>query len=308
MTPDLLHSFLTAYEAGSIQKAAGTLHVSQPTLSRRLQRLEDILGTALFERSPTGLVPTIYGHALAQRARLIVMEMDLARDELARIRDAVGGFVTFGLSPGIAAGLMPTAAARLAASNPDLRLGIVEGVSESLIEQVRERRIDFAICTIPIQTSETLLVERIGEDPFAVVAGRHHPLADGRTVPLAETAAYPWAMPTFRGAVRQWVEAHFVSIGLSPPVPRIETSSMQLIRHLLADDRHLSYLPARLAGDFPDVVALPCRPSMVLSRAFGAVRLSHREPSPAALLVIEAIRQAAADPPPLTLSGLEESA
>jgi len=57
MTPDLLHSFLTAYEAGSIQKAAGTLHVSQPTLSRRLQRLEDILGTALFERSPTGLVP-----------------------------------------------------------------------------------------------------------------------------------------------------------------------------------------------------------------------------------------------------------
>lgn len=304
MTPDDLRSFLAAYECGSIQKAAGRIGVSQPTLSRRLQRLEDVLGVQLFERRSTGLLATVYGHAFAQRARLIDTEIELARRELVRIRDAVGGFVGFGVSPGVAVSLLPTAARLLERTNRDLRLTVVEGVSESLIDQVRERRIEFAVCTAPVHAAPDLLVERLGEDPFVVAAAEGHPLAGRATVPLAETLVHPWAMPTFRGAVRQWVESRFITAGLTPPVPRVETSSMLFLKALLTDANLLSYLPAGLvAAEFPGVVAVRCAPSMVLTRPIAAVRLAHREPSPAAELVAAALRRAIAQAPALALHG-----
>lgn len=309
MTPDELRTFLAAYEAGSLQKAAGRLHVSQPTLSRRLQRLEDVLGVVLFARGPGGLEPTSYGHALARRARLIVQEIELTRREMARIRAAIGGSVAFGASPGVAVGLLPAVADRLAASHPDLHMTIVEGVSESLIEQVLERRIDFAVCTAPLDPAEALAVEELGTDPFVVAAAEDHPLAARAPVPLAETLAFPWVMPTFRGAVRHWLESRFTEAGLAPPVPRIETSSMMLIKPLLADRRHLSYLPARLvAADYPGVLALACTPAMVLHRSLALIRLRHRDFSPAADRVIAVLRTTVATPPPLRLKGLEASA
>jgi DNA-binding transcriptional LysR family regulator len=305
MSPDELRSFLTAYEAGSLQKAAGLLNLTQPTLSRRIQRLEDVLGVCLFVRSPAGLAPTAFAHALARRARLIVQEFELARREMSRIRGEIGGSVAFGASPGVAVGLLPIVLDRLAAQYPDLQFTIVEGVSESLVDQILERRIDFAVCTAPIEPAADLTVERIAEDPFIVAAATDHPLCACPPAALADTLEFPWVMPTFRGTVRHWVETRFIANGLAPPVARVETSSMMLLKQILADGRHLSFLPARLvAADCPGLVALPCTPSLVLSRTLAVIHLTQRELSPSSRTAIAEIRATAAAPPPLKLVGL----
>jgi len=309
MTPEDLRSFLTAYELGSLQKAAAALALSQPTLSRRLQRLEDVMGVPLFVRSHRGLDPTSYGHALARRARLIVEELELTRREIARIRTAIGGSVIFGASPGVATGFLPEVIVQLEAAQPDLHMTIVEGVSESLVDQVIARRIDFAVCTAPLDPPDDLAVETLGSDPFVVACARGHPLqgrqdAAGEPVPLTALTGYPWVMPTFRGTVRHWLETRFVTAGLAPPVPRIETSSMLLLKQLLSDRRHLSYLPARLvAADFVDVVALTCNPGLVLMRQLSMVRLRQRNLSPAAETVIATLRRVAAAPAPSRIKG-----
>lgn len=305
MTPDELRSFLTAYEAGSLQKAAVQMNLTQPTLTRRIRRLEDVLGVTLFLRSPSGLEPTAYGHALARRARLVVQEMELARREMARIRTAAGGSVAFGASPGVAVGWLPAALDRLAHRHPDLNLTVVESVSESLVDQVLERRIDFAVCTAPLDPSTELTVEVLGRDPFVVAAHRDHPALARSPAPLAETLEHPWIMATFRGAVRNWLETRFEANGLPPPPARIETSSMMMLKLVLADGRHLSYLPARLvAADCPDIVALPCAPDMVLQRDLALIRMSQRPLSPAGEQVIAVLRRTIADLPPLRLAGL----
>ncbi len=304
MSPDELRTFLIAYEAGSLQKAAGQLNLTQPTLTRRIQRLEDVLGVSLFLRGPAGLTPTDYGHALARRARLIVEEMELARREMGRIRAAISGSVAFGVSPGVAVGLLPPALERLATALPDLHLTIVEGVSESLIDQVLERRIDFAVCTAPLNPAGDLAVEELGSDPIVVAVAENHPLLARQPAPLAATLHYPWVTPTFRGAVRHWVETCFLEAGLTPPVARIETSSMLLLKRLLADGRHLSYLPARLVEmEFPGVVALPCTPSMLLQRRIALIRLNRRELAPAARRVVAELQAGATGPSAVRLSG-----
>jgi DNA-binding transcriptional LysR family regulator len=307
MTPEDLRGFLAAYELGSLKKAAVALEVSQPTLSRRLQRLEDVVGVQLFIRSHRGLDPTSYGHALARRARLIVEELELARREIARIRSAIGGSVIFGVSPGVASGFLPVVAAQLERSHPDLHMTIVEGVSESLIDHVIARRVDFAVCTAPLDSSSDLAVEVLGHDPIKVACGRGHTLylrqreimagSGGAAVVLPDLLSCPWVMPTFRGAVRQWLESRFAGAGLAPPVPRIETSSMLLLKQILSDDRHLSFLPARLiAAEFVDGAVLDCTPSLVMMRELALVRLRQRPLSPAAEHVISALRQVATEP------------
>lgn len=300
MDPNLLTSFLTAYECGSIQQACVQLNVSQPSLSRRLQRLEDLLDVRLFERTPRGLVPTIYGNALAARARLINTEMDLARREIEHIRSATGGWVNFGVSPGVAGGLMPGVVRELTRDNPALRLTIVEGVSGSLVDAVSEGKLEFAVCSAPSEAVEgPLQFEHIIEDPIVVVAGRGHPLLDRNDVPLAELLHYPWAMATFTGYVRQWIEAAFLGAGLTPPAPQVETSSMVLVKQLLLDRRHLSCLPAELVRqDFPDAATVQCDPRLRMARSVSAVYLRHRGLSPTARMVVNCIaRQATARSP-----------
>lgn len=305
MSPDELSSFLTAYEAGSLKKAADQLNLTQPTLSRRIRRLEDVLGVSLFVRSPTGLCPTAFGHALARRARLIVEELELARREMSRIRGTIGGSVAFGASPGVAVGLLPIVLERLAAGHPDLQFTIVEGVSESLIDQVLERRIDFAVCTAPLEPAAELTVEQIAEDPFVVTVAASHPLHVDAPAALADTVAFPWVMPTFRGAVRQWLETCFITNSLAPPAARVETSSMIMLKQILADGRHISFLPAWLvATDCPELVALPCTPSLTLQRTLAVISLTQRELSPSSQTVIDEIRATAATPRKLTLAGL----
>lgn len=296
MDPNYLQSFLKAYECGSILKACAVLNISQPALSRRLKRLEDILQVQLFERTPTGLVPTVFGNALAARARLISTEIDLARREIERIRNAADGWVTFGTSPGVAGSLLPAVARDLRRSNPALRLTVVEGVSDTLIGAVREGKLEFAVCTAPPGPGDTaMMFDHIAEDQFAIASDDRHPLAGADAVPLAETLRFPWAMATFTGFVRQWFESRFTTAGLTPPSPQVETSSMVFLKQLLRGGEYLSFLPARLIDeDFPGVSKIRCRPDFLLTRSIAAARLRHRDLSPAGQLVVDTFKRCSA--------------
>jgi DNA-binding transcriptional LysR family regulator len=295
MDPSHLQSFLKVYDCGSVLKACALLNISQPALSRRLKRLEDVLQVQLFERTPTGLVPTAFGHALAARARLIGTEIDLARREIERLRNAVGGWVSFGANPGVAGSLLPAVARDLRRTNPELRLTVVEGVSDTLVGAVREGRLEFAVCTAPLVPGDgDMMFDHIAEDRFVIAADDAHPLAagDAGAVPLAETLRFPWAMATFTGFVRQWFESSFLSAGLMPPVPQVETSSMIFLKQLLRGDDYLSILPVRLIeNDFPGIARIRCRPDFLLTRSIAAARLRHRELSPAGQLVVDTFKR-----------------
>lgn len=296
MDPSHLQSFLKVYECGSILKACALLNISQPALSRRLKRLEDVLQVQLFERTPAGLTPTAFGHALAARARLISTEIELARREIERIRNAVGGWVTFGANPGVAGSLLPAVARDLRRTNPELRLTVVEGVSDTLVGAVRDGRLEFAVCTAPLGPGDpAMMFDHIAEDQFVIASDGAHPLAGADAVPLAETLRFPWAMAAFTGFVRQWFESSFMTVGLMPPVPQVETSSMIFLKQLLRGDDYLSILPVRLIEkEFPGAARIRCRPDFLLTRSIAAARLRHRDLSPAGQLVVDTFKRLSA--------------
>ncbi|MBV9004349.1 MAG: ATP-binding cassette domain-containing protein [Solirubrobacterales bacterium] len=106
-----LEHFLAAFRHGSLGRAAAELHISQPGLSKSIRQLERELEVKLFERTPMGLQPTVFGEALATHASSVQSELDSASREIAMLRGAAKGVVRIGVTPSVAASLMPVFAA-----------------------------------------------------------------------------------------------------------------------------------------------------------------------------------------------------
>ncbi len=98
-----LQHFLAAFHHGSLGRAAAELHITQPGLSKSIHQLERELEVRLFDRTPMGLVPKIYGEALATHASSVQSELDSAPREIAMLRGAAKGVVKVGVTPSVAA-------------------------------------------------------------------------------------------------------------------------------------------------------------------------------------------------------------
>ena len=121
-----LHHFLGVYEHGSLGRAAEALHLTQPALSKSIQQLEASLDVKLFERTPVGVVPTIYGDTLSRHAKVIEAEIRNAEREIAIMRGGSKGEVSVGVTPSIAANLMPHTVLKLHDEKPDIQVRVLE--------------------------------------------------------------------------------------------------------------------------------------------------------------------------------------
>ncbi len=161
-------AFLAVMTEGSLSAAARRIGIAQPTVRRRIEELEAEIGTPLFTRSPSGLLPTEQARALAEHARA----MALAADAFGRAASAeaaeIAGRVRISASDVIAIEVLPPILARLAARHPAL---VIELSPSNRNEDMLRREADVAVRMVaPVQ--EALVAQRIG----AVRLGLHaHP-------------------------------------------------------------------------------------------------------------------------------------
>lgn len=148
-----------AREAGSFTEAAARLGVGQATVSRRVARLEERLGVALFDRHRSGLVPTEAAHRLRPHLQAIRAAADGAERAIAGLDARVAGVVRVAAPPGVCVDWLPPIAARLRRTHPDL---VLEAVSDVAVRSLVRREADVAVRMSPTQEDD-LLVRRIGD-------------------------------------------------------------------------------------------------------------------------------------------------
>lgn len=173
----LVPSFLAAHAEGSLLGAARALGISQPTVGRHIEQLEEELGTPLFERSPRGLVPTAAARRLADAAR----EMESGALSVVRAaqqaQTELSGPVRISASQPVACVLLPPVLARLRRDLPGIS---IELVSSNAVSDLVRREADIAVRLVkPAQDS--LVARRIGE--VAVWACAHEDYLARRGVP-----------------------------------------------------------------------------------------------------------------------------
>ena len=292
LTSTLLKHFRAVYDEGSLGKAGVRLGVSQPALSKSLRRLEDLLGVELFERTTGGMLPTKFGHALAQPARSIETELDQIRTDISRLNNSVSGQLSFGVSQAVSDTSLTNVTLRLREARPDLRLNIVEGLTEDLISKVLEGAIEFALCTRVSADSPDIEVLPLYLDRFVVVAGVGHDLAVKTGILPGDLHQYPWVMHHRSSRVRQSLGFLFASAGLNTPWPHVETTSQGHIKNLVIASNYLAFLPehhvqAEIRSGLIKVLDLA---GFSWSRQVSAVCKANRPLSPAGQIVIEELR------------------
>ena len=167
--------------------AAEACHVSQPTLSTQIRKLEEDLGVALVERAPRHVMLTPVGADIVERARRILADVEQMRETARRTSDPEAGSVRLGIFPTLAPYLLPHVVPGIRARFPRLELLLVEEKTEVLIGMLRTGRLDAAVLALPLH-EDWLLTEFLFEEPFVLAVPVTHALAGHRALHLSELA------------------------------------------------------------------------------------------------------------------------
>lgn len=171
-------------DEGHFGRAAAAVNISQPALSVQIRDLEASLGTQLVERRARELVVTAAGHQVIWHARRIMAEMTDLR-QAARWQRGLGGRLRLGMIPTVAPYLLPAALPLLRSRNLSLDLGLREGQTQTLIEELRRGSIDAAVIALP-GGAEDLIETPLFEDRFLLAGSARQIEALGAQRPRPE--------------------------------------------------------------------------------------------------------------------------
>jgi LysR family transcriptional regulator, hydrogen peroxide-inducible genes activator len=188
-----LRYFCAIVDSGSFSRAARLAHVSQPSLSQQIRKLEDELGARLFDRLGRSVRLTELGQTFLPRARAVLHELGAARGDLDHQKDSVGGAIVVGIIPTVAPYLLPRHLADFSRKFPKARVTVLEEITPVLLDRLREATIDLAIIALPIRGHEFESFPILTERLFAAVP-RHHVLAGKRNLSLQDLRAEPFLL------------------------------------------------------------------------------------------------------------------
>ncbi|MEI6318953.1 MAG: LysR family transcriptional regulator [Pseudomonadota bacterium] len=222
-----LRFFVHIADAASITRAAVQLGIAQPALTRHVQAMESQLGAPLLERLPRGVRLTAAGRKFLEHARRVVRELDRAQAELTHSAQPAGGRVILGVSPTLAAWLVPGCVERCRSEAPELSIKVVEGFSPQLADALGTGRVDVALLTNP-QPARALRYTPLLSEPIVVVGPRG--AAPARPFfTLAELARTPVLISD---GIRAALEEQLARAGARINV-EVEIDSIEAIRALL---------------------------------------------------------------------------
>jgi LysR family hydrogen peroxide-inducible transcriptional activator len=231
--------------------AAEKCHVSQPTLSVALKKVEARFGVMLFERTSADVRPTPIGEKIAAQAERVLQEAERLKDIAGQGKDPLVGPLRVGVIYTIAPYLLPGLIPALHAHAPQMPLFISENFTVNLAEQLRRGDLDIIIIALPFK-EPGIVVRPVYDEPFCVALPKDHPLAAKRTISSAQIASENLLLLGKGNCFRdQVIEA---CPKLSEPggvEGALEGSSLETVRHMVASGVGISVVPISAAESWP---------------------------------------------------------
>ena len=242
-----LRNFKAVVEAGAVRQAAKTLNLSQSSITKSIQQLEDELGVSLLDRGAKGVAPTEAGKALIGRIASIESELRHARNDVEAIQGAGVGDIRVSVSPSVATGLLPSAVIAFQRKHPRVSLRILEGVYPDMLPALRTGDLDLAVCLVPeMPRDDKLRFVTLVRDRLVPAVRRDHPLLKRRKLKLAELAGEPWIVYRRGRTGLDVFEQTFVANGLPPPKAAIECASFAGALALVEKGDYLTLVPSQI--------------------------------------------------------------
>ncbi len=193
MQTNALRYFLEVARTGSLSKASERLFVAVSALSRQIAKLEDEIGTPLFERRPRGMVLSEAGRLLAAHARRSLLETERVTEEIRGLTTGGRATLRVASSEGVARDFLPQVFVRFREIYPGAHFQMDVMAPSEATQRVRDGSADIAVC-FSLSPENDINVHYAQRAPIFALVNRDHPLATRKTVSLADLLPYPLAM------------------------------------------------------------------------------------------------------------------
>jgi LysR family hydrogen peroxide-inducible transcriptional activator len=276
-------------------RAAEACFVSQPTLSVAIKKLEEELGTQIFERRTSEVTTTPAGERIVSQAQRVLDEAGRVKEIARQGKDPLSGPLRLGVIYTIGPYLLPSLVRQLLKDAPQMPLLLSENFTVKLLELLKNGEIDVAIMALPLPETG-LLLQAVYDEPFIVAVPRLHAWAKRKSIPSEdlkkETMLLLGSGHCFRDHVLEVCpELSRFSSSAEGIQKTFEGSSLETIRHMVGSGLGVTVLPMMSVPERPPRDSLlqyvPFRPPAPDRRVVLAWRKSFtRVPA------VEALRQA----------------
>lgn len=299
LTMAQLRALVVMSEARNFSLAARQAGLSQPSLHRAARHLEALSGLTLFKSAPEGVSLTLPAQELARRASLAFAELQQGLDHIRATLGRDSTHITIGSLPLARTSIVPLATTNLIAACPGVKVRIIEGQYEKLLERLRRGEIDILVGALRLPAPvKDIRQEALFDDPLEIVVGAGHPLVGKTDVTLDDTLRFPWvASPDTTPAGLYLRRILRLDEGALDPVS-VTTSSSAVLRGILGAGPFVSVVSrhqARYEIESGLIVPLP----IVLPDSLRTIGMTVRadwRPTPTQQRCIEMIRSAALEP------------
>jgi LysR family transcriptional regulator, nitrogen assimilation regulatory protein len=228
-----LRYFAAIAQHGHFGRAAASLRIAQPALSRQIKLLEEELGVQLFERHPRGAAPTEAAMLLLDRAAFILRYLEQVRTDVAATQGDPRGPVALGMSPGLALTLAPALFEAIGDRYPGVQLQIVEDFTDTLQERLLHGTVDLAILNGPDVEQPNLVTTKLMNEQICLIGRADNPRfpsgpVDVRTLPSISLVMAGVA----RSGIREIVETAAAQAGVLL-TPKVEVQSLEVAKRII---------------------------------------------------------------------------
>lgn len=204
----LLEYFLAVAKSGNITRAAEQLHITQPTISRQLMELEEMVGSPLLIRGKRQVTLTEAGVLFQQRAEEIVSLMEKTLRDIADQDDLLGGTVAIGCVETCASRMLPKVLAGFSAQYPNVKYELYSADDDDIREKLDRGDLDFGILVEPIEAAKYDFFRLPYWEIWGILMRRDDPLAQKAAIGRDDLLNIPLCLPR-REIVREHIAGWF---------------------------------------------------------------------------------------------------
>ena len=221
-----LEAFVEVARQKSVGRAAITLSLTQPAVTRTIRELEQIVGAQLIEPDGRGIRLSHQGEVFLSHAGSGLAAVRSGIAALENVATVSGPPVRIGALPTVSATTMPGAVADFLASGVKSPLRVVTGENWVLLDQLRKGDLDLVMGRMPAPEMMTSLrFEPLYRDRVVFVVSKTHPLAGQRQVAADILAQHPVLVQPAGSIIHPFVERVMLEQGMAPPIQAVETVS-----------------------------------------------------------------------------------
>ena len=238
-------AFIAVSEHGTFSKAAESLYITQPAISKRIALLESQLGSQLFDRIGKRVMLNEAGNALLPIAERILLEVKESQRVIDNLSGQVSGHLSLVTSHHIGLRRLPKILKQYAQNFPQVRLDLAFMDSENACQKIEKGEYELGVVTLPLIKSKRLKLIPLWNDPLTIAVSLDHPLvkiAKKQTITLNDLAVHSAILPAIGTYTRTVIEKPIIQKHGSLDVI-LETNYLETIRMMVSIGLGWSALP-----------------------------------------------------------------